>query len=358
MKILITAPSLEETENVSGISSVVRQIIENGDAEFYHFIAGRKDTDKKNVNWIFNQAALIPRFLLKLGKTKPNIVHINTALTALSIVRDSALVFAARSSGYPILLHIHGGRFLTHGFNKPIFARLTKKMLKRSSITIVLSETEKKIIETYQKNADVRVLKNAVPLDKIKTIKRKNNQKKTIIFFGRLHEGKGLTEIIEACRILKSENIQFDFKCYGTGGEKEKFISKMTEILGGKFYYGETVSGAEKWRVLAESDIFLLPSHYEGLPMALLEAMAAGCVPVVSNVGSIGEVVADGKNGFLIEPRNVLQIVGKLKSLLSDEINLNELRQNARKTVEERFNFRNYTKKLEGIYKEVSERLR
>lgn len=198
----------------------------------------------------------------------------------------------------------------------------------------------------------MRVLENAVAIDELPERKSETSDK-TIIFLGRLHEDKGLREIIEACRILKNENFQFNFKCYGAGDAKEFFITEMTKTLGDKFYYGGIAAGQEKRRAFAESDIFLLPSYYEGLPLAMLEAMAAGCVPVVSDVGSTGIVVKDGVNGFLIEPKNVPQLVEKLRLLISGRVDWDKMHQGARKTIEERFNLKNYMKKLEGIYAEM-----
>ena len=101
MKILITAPSLDEKENVSGISTVVRQIIENSEQEFSHFTAGRKDGKKNLAFWIFDQVLLLPRFLLKIRQEKPDILHLNTALTPLAIGRDTVLAKVAKSMKTP-----------------------------------------------------------------------------------------------------------------------------------------------------------------------------------------------------------------------------------------------------------------
>lgn len=352
MKILITAPSLETRQNVSGISSVASRIIERGKSEFHHFTAGRRDGEKIGISWFFRQISGLLRFRREVRDKKIDVVHINTALAPLSIARDTIL---ARSAKRPILLHIHGGRFFTQKFDNRFFEWLTGKMLGYAKIVAVLSENEKEFVEKLRQNLDVRVLENAVALEEVKGRKLETGEK-TIIFLGRHHEDKGLREIVEACRILKSEDFRFDFKAFGAGDAKDFFVREMTAVLGEKFFYGGVVSGAEKWQALAESDVFLLPSRYEGLPVALLEALAAGCVPVVSKIGSIDSVVKDGVNGFLIEPGNVPQIVEKLKSLLSDEADWRNLRRNAQNTIEEKFNFKDYIEKLENIYAEINAR--
>ena len=356
MKILITAPSLETNENVSGISSVVRQIIENSRYDFYHFKAGRKDGEKADAGWICKQILTVPGFYRKINREKVDTVHINTALNPLSILRDAAFVKMARLAKCPILLHLHGGKFLAREFDNKFFARISEKMLKTASVVVVLSELEKEIIEKRWQNLNARVLENAVAVSE-KQFNKQNSSEKTIIFLGRLHESKGLNEIVQACRTLKSENFEFRFNCFGAGELREFFAAEMTEILGDKFYYGGVISGAEKEKALNDADIFLLPSRYgEGLPMAMLEAMAAGCVVVVSEMASVGAVVKDGENGFTVEPNNVTQLIEKLKLLLSNEKDLKFLSQNARATIAEKFDLKTYIQELEDIYTKIKNR--
>lgn len=352
IKILITAPSLETHQNVSGISSVVAQIIEHSRNEFYHFTAGRQDSEKIGFRWIFKQIFIAPRFFRQIRRENIEIVHINTALAPLSIVRDAILTRAAKFANCPVLLQLHGGKFFTQGFSKFLLKRLTEKMLRCANVILVLSETEKNFIEKHWQNLEVRVLENAVSIEDFEITKRKSDEK-TIIFLGRLHEDKGLREIIETCRILKEEKFNFRFKCFGTGDAKDFFVAEMNEILGEKFFYGGVISGTKKQKELAASDVFLLPSRYEGLPVALLEAMANFCVPIVSNVGSIGAVIEDNVNGLLIEPQNVPQIVEKIKLILSNNIDFERLQKNARKTVEEKFNLKDYIEKLDKIYRKI-----
>jgi glycosyltransferase involved in cell wall biosynthesis len=78
------------------------------------------------------------------------------------------------------------------------------------------------------------------------------------------------------------------------------------------------VGPAERDRLLAESAIFVLPSYSEGLPMAVLEAMANGAVPVTTAVGAIPEVVTDGVSGLLVKPGEPEQLAAALRSLIVD----------------------------------------
>ncbi|MGI8668332.1 MAG: glycosyltransferase, partial [Aridibacter sp.] len=96
-----------------------------------------------------------------------------------------------------------------------------------------------------------------------------------------------------------------------------------------------------------------LPSYFEGLPVSMLEALAAKCVVIATNVGSIGTVIEDGMNGFLVEPHDVEQIVGKIKPLLLNKTDRKSLQNNARKTIEERFSINEHLSKLKEIYETV-----
>jgi glycosyltransferase involved in cell wall biosynthesis len=82
--------------------------------------------------------------------------------------------------------------------------------------------------------------------------------------------------------------------------------------------------------------------------------MAAGCVPIVSNRGAMPSVVEDGRNGFLVEPGDLTQILGKLKFLLSEnETGWNAIRENARQTIVEGYDLAQYSRKLEDLYAEL-----
>jgi glycosyltransferase involved in cell wall biosynthesis len=348
MKILITAPSLDENENVSGISSIVRQIVRRSDSEFFHFHAGRRDGEKSGLKWAWRQFRLTPDFKSAIKRFDPDVVHINTSLVKRAIARDVLLAGAARKMGKPVLLHVHGGPFAAGEFE---WWHLGKSLLNQANQIIVLSELEKEAILERVPDLDIEVLPNAVPVDEIPNVEKPPGVR-SILYFGRLDTNKGLHTIVEACRALNDEGLEFDFNCYGAGPDAKEFIDNMLDALDARFYYGGVVTGDEKWRVLAENDIFLLPSRYEGLPMALLEAMAAGCVPVVSDVGSVSTVVEDGVNGYLVEPGNAGQVADRLSTLLTGDIG--EMSGASRISVKKDFDIRSYVRKLDAIYRELA----
>ena len=334
---------------------MISNIVASGVGQFEHFQAGRKDSEGFDASWLMTQLKLPFAFRSAITRADPNVVHINTSFEPRAIVRD--LILAKFAGRRPVVLHVHGGRFVMQSFTNPTLGWAAEQLLRTAKRVVVLSEAERDSLLARSKLDSIVVLPNAIPTAKFQSGERTWDSRKTIVYMGRLDESKGLSDMVEACRMLLAQGFKFGFACYGTGPDKLKFLSEMKSTLGSDFYYGGVVSGAEKIRALASADIFLMPSRFEGLPLSLLEAMAAGCVPVVSDRGSIPTVVDDGRNGFLVEPGDLTQIVGKLKFLFSEgETGWEQLRRSARETVRERFDISDYLEKLNAIYREVTRR--
>lgn len=353
MNIVITAPSLDEHKNVSGISTIVRQIIAHGSHRFVHFQAGREDGEPANALWLLKQALLPFRLALCVLREKADLVHINTALTDLSIWRDAALAKAVRMTGRPIVLSVHGGKYLLNPIEDTRLAAAIESMFRAAGIVVVYSDLEKREVTRRWKNLDVGVLPNAVP-QRDGPIVVRDNPEPVIIFFGRLHESKGLNEMVKAFARLKADGFDFQFSCFGDGPMKNEFIGQMRETMGERFHYGGVLRSSEKFSALDKADIFLLPSIYgEGLPMAILEAMAAGCIVVASEMASVAAVIRDGDNGYLVEPGNVEQLVSRLKVILSSRPDWKPIQAAAVETVRTGFAIEGYIERLEAIYAEA-----
>jgi glycosyltransferase involved in cell wall biosynthesis len=102
--------------------------------------------------------------------------------------------------------------------------------------------------------------------------------------------------------------------------------------------------------VYLASDVLLMPSRYEGLPMTLLEAMAMGLPVVASKLDGIAEVIGDGEEGFLVPPTDAALFVERTASLLTDTKLSSCIAKNARAKIEARFSVERMTSAVEDIY--------
>jgi glycosyltransferase involved in cell wall biosynthesis len=101
---------------------------------------------------------------------------------------------------------------------------------------------------------------------------------------------------------------------------------------------------------LRSSDIFILPSLAEGLSNALLEAMACGLPVVATNIGGTNEVIKNGVNGILVEPKNSEQLAQAILSLMKNQKYAYRLGINARKTITEKYSLDLLSEKYVHLY--------
>jgi glycosyltransferase involved in cell wall biosynthesis len=353
MRILITAPSLDENRNVSGISTIVRQIVEHDGERFIHFEAGRRDGDRLGPAWFARQMALPLRLAARLFRDRFDAVHINTTMTSLAIWRDAILALTARAARQKVILSIHGGRFLVEEFKGAILKTIAAAMLRSAHAVIVLSEFEKEEMQRRWPSLNASVLPNAlaIPID---LPQRSRNSIPRLTFLGRMHGSKGLGEIVKAAKFLREKGVDFEFRAFGNGPMRDEFVTAMHDAIGPRFEYRGVVTGARKWEALAQTDIFVLPSLYgEGLPIAMLEAMAAGCVAVVSDIASVSSVINDNVDGCIIEPGDAGHLAGTIAKLLNDPAWRERISDAAAATVRERYSFDKYMRRLDSIYSDT-----
>lgn len=129
-------------------------------------------------------------------------------------------------------------------------------------------------------------------------------------------------------------------------------IIRTTGIQKHVLLVGE-VKHREVLNFYAAADIFVLPTLYEGLPKATLEAMASGLPVVTTNVSGNPELVLNGKTGFTVQPRDINQLANAIIDILSDQGLLKTMGFEARRRVEEQFNWRKTAEKIMEIYNEA-----
>jgi glycosyltransferase involved in cell wall biosynthesis len=352
MNILITAPNLNSKINVSGISTVVNLIIEhNFKHNYFHFEVGRKDIKNKlkleNIK-LFLKILYFPIFI---KKNRIELIHQNVPLNFKGVIREFIINKIAKYLGIKIIVHIHGGEYLFRVPNNIFLTLLIKSILNKNKNVLVLSELEKSTLTTNYNFNNSIVLPNAIVIQNLPIIKKNKTKIPVFLFLGRIHESKGIFEIIEMFKILKKE-FQFKFIIYGEGSIRKKIVEELKFILGDRFEYGGVIFGKKKFDSISKCDYFLLPSRYgEGLPLSLLESMSLGLIPIVSDDGSMKYLIQDGENGILVNKKDPFDLYLKISTLIQNPKIQKRISQNARKTVIDFHNIEDYIIRLNYLYK-------
>ena len=274
-------------------------------------------------------------------------------LMGAAIIRDFLLLQIAHSLGFPIILHIHGGQLMTNR-NRPWFInRLLALVFGWAKYIVVLSDIEKQIVEEDFNVRNVYTLPNCIDLTEAHNFERIQNMSKPlyVLYLGRIEKNKGIDYILEAFRRLQNEDVDFVLHFAGKEENEGEYLPIFQQELGDKFIYHGVVFGNAKNRLLKECDVFLLPSFFEGLPMALIETMSFGEIPVVTNVGSISSLVEDNINGLFIQVKNGDDIVEKIKMLTHNPELRQRLSSTAQNTVFTMYDDKAYINKLNTLYK-------
>ena len=143
MNILITAPGLDTSQNVSGISSVALVITENSRHRFFHYRLGSKDGKSKGVIWMFSLLYAYLKLPFYLCKKKIDIVHLNIPCDMKGVIREFFMVWISNICKKKVVAHLHGGIYMTEKINNRVISAMLGYILNKSSVVIVQSETEK-----------------------------------------------------------------------------------------------------------------------------------------------------------------------------------------------------------------------
>ncbi len=182
------------------------------------------------------------------------------------------------------------------------------------------------------------ILNNVIDLEGIPVQVKKINQEDTtrILFTGRLITEKGIWDLLEAMSLLKTEvRNKVSLKIVGGGSEEvavKNFAEK--ELADSDIVFLGQLSIEQVYQELKGADLFVFPSHSEGFPNSVLEAMAFSLPIIASRVGDIPELIEDGRSGWLVDPKSPIQISNKITELVES---MNEAREAgilARKAVE------------------------
>ncbi|MBI4812383.1 glycosyltransferase family 4 protein [Candidatus Falkowbacteria bacterium] len=195
------------------------------------------------------------------------------------------------------------------------------------------------------------IIPNGVDLSQIPASKEKVANR--VICVARLSWEKGLDYLIKAWPEVLKEVSEAKLVLVGEGNKRQEIEAMIRDlniadfvVLKGNLPHNETLKEIKK------SEVFICPSLAEGLGIVFIEAQACGVPPIGTRVGGIPDIIQDGENGFLIEPKNSRAIAEAIIKLLKDKNLAGKLSANALQTVK-KYDWKNIINKIDGIYEKI-----
>jgi len=302
-----------------------------------------KPSEYKNIEKLFKDNANNRKFDCIITQTR----FFNTSLIGCRI---------ARKYNIPLIHFEHGTEHspiknpLAHQFGILYDHTLGRYIIKNSSKCIGISHASEKFIKHLYKNAKTTCIYNSVDVKNVSavsktTFKQKQAMKKSlgikdekiIMFAGRIILAKGVQDLLEAAKDVPNVKVLI----MGNGN----YLPTLKKKYPWAVFLDDT-----RWEQIMKhmgiADIFVNPSYAEGLPTLVLEAGALGVPIIATDVGGTREIIDDGKNGFLVKPREVGVLKEKILKLVSDSKLRSRFSANIRRKVASEFDWSTSRKKL------------
>lgn len=348
--VLLLGPSREA---ISGVTTHLNALFGSRLASLFglvHFQVGsegrRENAFTRLLRFVVSPFALAAAIV----RHDAEIVHINTSLNAKAYWRDVVYLLAAKLCGARVVYQVHGGSLKVFA-SKPLTTAFVRWAARWPDVIVVLSQVERDAWRAIAPTQLVEALPNGIDGTPYQRYNRSHSGVLRLIYIGRLASAKGLDETIEGLRLAKSRGVAARLVIAGTGPEESRLRGLVREAqLHNEVVFAGAAYGDDKARLLAEADALMLPSYSEGLPYALLEAMAAGVVPVVTPVGAIPDVVKDGEHGVLVPVRDAEALARALAGLSADRMALARMGAACRKRVASGYSIERVAKDFSELY--------
>ncbi len=357
---------LIETGGPGGAERVFLDLAENLDTRYLSIIGLLKR------GWVSSQAVIRGLRFVMIDARSLSDLGVLLGLVRLIRQQGVALIhahefymsgmgaLASRLTGVPLVITVHGKGYYPDRRRRRTIYRLAAAQAK--GVVAVSQDLRQHFCQTVGFPAKhVRVIYNGIRHRTISDTTRDPillesagipRAAKIVGTLGNLYQVKGHLYLIRAARIILQYRPDSHFIILGRGAE-ECALKAEAKALGiqNRLHLLGYRDDASRW--LATMDVFTLPSLSEGLPLSLLEAMAAGIPAVVTGVGGMPEVIHDGETGFIVPPRNPEAMAEKILYLLEDPAVAAGLAAAGRSQVRQRFSLEAMVRQYTSLYQEV-----
>ncbi|WP_122502503.1 glycosyltransferase family 4 protein [Mycobacterium pseudokansasii] len=319
LRVLVVGPAPSAADSRGGMATVIALMAAHPDKRIRITVVPTFVDERVGRRlWVGVQGMVRASWLVLRGHA--DVLHVHLAHGG-SVIRKALPLWVARLTGVPTVVHAHSYDFAGWFDRLPRLAQAAMRRMLSADRWLVLGERQ---LEEYASrlrltDSQISVLHNAVRIPEA-PVTQVGAQRVQAVSVGRLGARKGSYDVIAAVASLDAAvRNRLRVTLAGDGEVDEVRAAVGRAGLGETIRVAGWLDPAARDALLCNAHVFVLPSYNEGLPVALLEAMAYGLVPVTTMVGSMGEVVSDGVDGLVVEPGSPGQIAKSLSVLVADE---------------------------------------
>jgi len=299
-------------------------------------------------------AVALVRLWLAARRREVDVLHICLSLKG-SAYRKAIIAKVARFCGVPYVVHLHGGGF--EFFWLTIGARLRRavdRMFLESAKIVVLGRYWVGVFAGWlpEVGGKMVVLPNSTPNSTMENEPSEDGRVR-LTFLGELGRRKGAPQLMEALGRLAGRD-DWTATLAGNGDVEETRASARRLGIADKVEIPGWLDSEATAQVLRRSDILVLPTFIENLPMTILEAFACGVPVVTTPVAAITEVVDHGRNGLLVPVGDIGALTEALRQLIEDPDLRRRLGRAAREDHARAYDIRGYVTRLVSLWREVA----
>lgn len=323
--------------------------------------SARRRPGAETGNWSFsNLVSAIGdcvRFSRLVVVFRPEICHIATAY-GLSFLKHSVCIAIARLLGSKVLLHPHCSFYFLYERQGKAWQWFVRKVVGLCQGIVVLSNEWNGLQEVVP-DCRIYYLPNAINLLDYVDVGREKIESKSesplhVLYLGHLGKEKGSFDLICAAKTVLGQEHGVVFDLVG----QEQVIGDMKQLntqvvdagLEQFIHIQPAVTGAEKIKLFRSADIFVYPSYHEGMPMAVIEAMACGLPIIATQVGGLPDLVHPGLNGLLVPVGQPDQLANAIHQLVVNPQMRSSMRMGSFQLAQENFDIEKLVSRLLDIY--------
>lgn len=291
-----------------------------------------------------------------LIRSKARIIHV-CGVSYWPFWENSYYIFISKFLGRRVTLHYLGALDLYYQSRGFIERALIRMVLRQPKKVILLSKKAYNIASVFIPTERLSIIPSNVDVNKFKPTGEKRSTGDGIVrvlFIGGVDPfRKGVFDLLDAVAIVVKTNPNVRFVM--SGGDSFREVEKRWRALGieNHIEFIGWIQEEKKTLIYQSVDILALPSHNEGLPYVVIEALASGLPIIATSVGGIPEVVIHGENGYIIEPGDSRSLAGYILALAGDSNLRLTMSEHNRQRATERYSTDAALGRLEGLFDQV-----